>query len=91
MHRSVPPQVEYWANLGRAVERHGLTVQQVQSTLAQLRQVPRSVHQVDSMLRETAAIGELEEGIRNAIRGDAHTGPQPGPSEGSRGGSTKRG
>ena len=91
MHRSVPAQVEYWANLGRAVERQGLTIQQVQSSLAQLRQPPRSVRQIDSTLRETVATGEFEQGIRSVIRAEAQAVSHPTPGEGLRRGTTKRG
>jgi len=71
MHRSVPAQVEYWANLGRAVERRGATVQEIQTTLTELRGSLPSADGVLDVIRSGLANGDLAKGVRSAIRKEA--------------------
>jgi len=71
MHRSVPGQVEYWANLGRALERRGATVQEIGATLAQLRHDLPSAGELVAEIYKGLASGEFDKGIRDAIRKEA--------------------
>ncbi len=71
MHRSVPGQVEYWANLGRALERRGATVQEIQTTLTELRGDLPSAGEIVSEIHKDLASGEFAKGIREVIRKEA--------------------
>lgn len=78
MRRSVAGQVEYWATLGRIVERSGLTAQEAQTAIANFDAAARrarAVHsepasQADALLAQFMTVendGSLAQRVREVV------------------------